>query len=168
MNTADLKGNTSNKYVENLKWRREWAYKTANEVVKKEQEQNKWHYDGKVRWTQLKVGDKLLLKCTAFKGKPKMQDRWENTIYEVMEKPLGKIPVFKIKYMEGDDKTKVVHRNLFLPLFSDPSDHTSELDTKSMVNQTVSMHEVVAEGAVASHVQIMGAYSRAWITDMFH
>ena len=37
-NTAKLKDNTSAKYVENLKWRIEWAYKTANEVVKKEQE----------------------------------------------------------------------------------------------------------------------------------
>ena len=36
MNTADLKGNTSTKYVENLKRRIKWAYKTTNEVVKKE------------------------------------------------------------------------------------------------------------------------------------
>ena len=50
-----------------------------------------------VRSTQLKVGDKVLLKCTAFKGKHKIQDRWENTIYEVVEQPLGKIQVFKIK-----------------------------------------------------------------------
>ena len=48
-NTADLKGTISTKYVENLKKRIECAYKTANEVVKKEQEQNKWHYDHKVR-----------------------------------------------------------------------------------------------------------------------
>ena len=61
--------NISTKYVENLKWRIEWAYKTANEVVKKEQEWNKWHYDHKVKCAQLKVGDKVLLKCTAFKGK---------------------------------------------------------------------------------------------------
>ena len=32
--TADLKGNTSTNYVENLKWRIEWAYMTANEVGK--------------------------------------------------------------------------------------------------------------------------------------
>ena len=93
-NTADLKGNTSTKYVENLKQRIEWAYKTANEVVKREQEQNKWHYDRKIRGTQLKVGDKALLKHTAFKGKHKIQDKWENIIYEVMEQPLVKIPVF--------------------------------------------------------------------------
>ena len=37
-NTAELKGNTRTRYIENLKQRIEWAYKTANEVVKKEQE----------------------------------------------------------------------------------------------------------------------------------
>ena len=93
-------------------------------------------------------GDKVLLKCTAFKGKHKIQDRWENTIYEVIGQPLGKIPAFKIKSTEGDDKTKVVHRNLLLPLFSDPSDHTSKSDTKSMVDQTVSVQEVIAVGAL--------------------
>ena len=40
-NTAELKGNTSAKYVANLKQRLEWAYKTANEVAKKGQEWNK-------------------------------------------------------------------------------------------------------------------------------
>ena len=69
--------------------------------------------------------------------------------------------------MEGDDKTKVVHRNLLLPLFSDPSDHTSESDTKSVVDQTVSTHEVIAAGVIASHVQNMGTYSRAQVTNMF-
>ena len=86
-NTADLKGNTSPKYVKNLKQRIEWVYKITKEVVKKEQEWNKQHYDHK-------VGDKVLLKHTAFKGKHKIQDRWENTIYEVIEQPLGMIPVF--------------------------------------------------------------------------
>ena len=34
-NTADLKGNTSTKYVENHKQRIEWAYRSANEAVKR-------------------------------------------------------------------------------------------------------------------------------------
>ena len=63
---------------------------------------------------------------------------------------------------------KVVHRNLLLPLFSDPLDHTCQLDNKSMVDQTVSTHKVIAAGAIASHVQNMGAYSRAWVTNMLH
>ena len=115
----------------------------------------------------MKVGDKVLLKHTAFKGKHKIQDRWENIIYDVIKQPMGKIPVFKIKPTEGDDKTKVVHRNLLLPLFSDPSDHTSKLDTESVVDQTVSTHEIIAAGVVTSHVQNMSAYSRAWVTNMF-
>ena len=96
MNTADLKGNTSTRYVKNLKQRIECAYKTATEVVKKEQEWNKQHYNSKVRCVKLKVGDKVLLKCIAFKGNLKIQDRWENTICEVTEQPLGKIPVLKL------------------------------------------------------------------------
>ena len=115
----------------------------------------------------MKVGDKVLLKCTVFKGKHKIQDGWENTIYEVIEQPLCKIPDFKIKYMEGDNKMKVVHRNLLLLLFSDTSDHTSESDTKYMVDQTVSTHEVIAAGVVASHVQNMGSCSRAQVANKF-
>ena len=38
INTAELKGNSSTTYADNLKQRLEWAYKTANEVVKKEHE----------------------------------------------------------------------------------------------------------------------------------
>ena len=107
---------------------------------------------------------KVLLKSTAFKGKHKIQDRWENTIYKVIEQPTGKMPV---KSMEGDDKMKVVHWNLFLPLFSDPSDHTNVSDTESVVDQTVNTHGVVAASAVTSHVQNMSAYSRAWVASLF-
>ena len=39
-NTANLKGNSIS-YNENLKRRIEWAYQTANDVIKKEQERNK-------------------------------------------------------------------------------------------------------------------------------
>ena len=47
-------------------------------------------------------------------------DRWE----PIGDQPIGKIPVFKIK-PTGDSNMEVVVRHLLLPLFSDPSDHTS-------------------------------------------
>ena len=115
----------------------------------------------------MKVGDKVLLKCTAFKGKHKIQDRWENTIYEVIEQQIGKMPVFKIKLTKGDDKMKVVHQNLFLPLFTDPSDYTNALDMQSVVDQTVNTHGVFAVSAVTSHVQNMSAYSREQVAGLF-
>ena len=111
------------------------------------------------------VGNKLLLKCTAFKGKHKIQDSWENTIYEVIEQQLGKLPVFKIQSVEGDDKMKVVHTNLLLPLFSDPSDETGKLDNKSVVDQTISTQAVIVMGAVTSHVHNPSTYGRVWVTN---
>ena len=68
--------------------------------------------------------------------------------------------------MEGDDKTKVVHRNLLLPLFSDPSHQTSKSDTNSMVDQTVGTKAVIAVGAVTSHLHKLSTYGRAWVTDI--
>ena len=43
------------------------------------------------------VGDTLLLQGTACKGKHKIQHQWEDTIYEVLERPFKNMPVFKIK-----------------------------------------------------------------------
>ena len=62
------------------------------------------------------IGDKVYLRHTAYKGKHKIQDQWENTIYEVIEQPFENIQVFKIKSLGGDNKVKMVHRNLLLPL----------------------------------------------------
>ena len=69
--------------------------------------------------------------------------------------------------MEGDYKMKVVHRNLLLPLFSDPSIQTSKSDIKSVVDQTVSKQAVVVAGAVASHVHNLSTYGRAWVANIF-
>ena len=95
-NTADLKG-SSITYIENLKKRMAWVYQTANDVIKKEQERNKQCYDCRVQCTKLMIGDKVLLQHTAYKGKHKIQDHWEDTIYEVVEQPFENMPVFKIK-----------------------------------------------------------------------
>ena len=65
-NTANLKGSSIN-YIENLKKRMAWAYQTANDVIKKEQERNKQCYDCKVWCTKFMVGDKVLLRHTAYK-----------------------------------------------------------------------------------------------------
>ena len=77
------------------------------------------------------------------------------------------MPVFKVESREGYGKTKAVHWNLLLSLFSDPSDHTNTLDTESVVDQTVNTHGVITAGSVTSHVQDMSAYSKAQMADMF-
>ena len=61
------------------------------------------------------IGDKVLLQHTAYIGKHKIQDHWENTIYEVVDQPFENMPVFKIKPQGGDNRVKIIHRNLLLP-----------------------------------------------------
>ena len=46
--------------------------------------------------TPLKVGDVVVLRQKNFRGKAKIQDRWDSTLYEVIEIPYPDMPVFKI------------------------------------------------------------------------
>ena len=63
----------------------------------------------------LDIGDLVLVKKTACKGKHKIQDRWESAEYQVIEQPTPGIPVYKVKCIAGG-KTRVLHCNLLLPL----------------------------------------------------
>ena len=108
---------------------------------------------------------------SCLKGKHKIQGHWQHTIYEVIEQPFSKIPVFKIKSMEGEDiGVKIVHRNLLLPLFSDPFDQTGELvNNNSPVDpkETMSTQVAVVVSAFVSHVHNLSTYERAQVTNMF-
>ena len=66
------------------------------------------------------ISDTVLLQCTAYKGKHKIQDWWEKTIYEGVEQPFKSTPVFKNQTSGGDDRVKIVHRNVLLSLLSNP------------------------------------------------
>ena len=61
----------------------------------------------------------------------------------------------------------MVHRNLLLPLFSDPLDQTSEQDSKSLVDQTVGTQDIIVVSAVISHVHNLSTYGRAWVSNIF-
>ena len=70
--------------------------------------------------------------------------------------------------MGGDSNEKVVHRNLLLPLFSDPSAQTSEQD-KSLFDpkETMSSQVAIVASAIASHVHNLSASQGAQVTNMF-
>ena len=56
---------------------------------------------------------------------------------------------------------KIVHRNLLLPLLSDPLDHAGALDNnRSLVNpkETMGTWVATAVSAIAGHVHYPGAY----------
>ena len=67
------------------------------------------------RGAALDVGDLVLVKQTAWKGMHKTQDRWESGEYQVVGQSTPDVPVYSVKRV-GRGKTKVLHRNLLLPL----------------------------------------------------
>ena len=71
--------------------------------------------------------------------------------------------------MGGDDRVKIVHRNLLLWLLSDPLDHAGEPDnSRSLVNpkETMGAWVSTAASAIASHVHYPGAYEGVQVTNL--
>ena len=91
-------------------------------------------YDKKVKGSQLQVDDIVLVKRVAWKGRHKIQNKWEPSEYIVVEQPTLKVPVYRVKSLE-DNKIRVLHRNMLLPLGikfipEEESDHDSEEEPK--------------------------------------
>ena len=75
----DIVPSTSHVYIQKLQRRLEWAYEAANVINQKESECSKKQYNWYVKCTKLEPGDLVLVGQRAFKGKHKINDRWENT-----------------------------------------------------------------------------------------
>ena len=57
-------------------------------------------------------------KAESFGGKHKIQDRWENVPYVVMDKPYPDVLVYKVRSGKCDDKPRVFYQNLLFPLLN--------------------------------------------------
>ena len=90
------------------------AHNKAKQVASKQQARHKGLYDRKCRGATLDVGDLVLVKQTAWKGRHKIQDHWEEE-YQVVDKPTPGVPVYVVKSI-AEGRPRVLHRNLLLPL----------------------------------------------------
>ena len=64
---------------------------------------------------------------------------------------------------------KIVHRNLLLPLLSDPLDHAGELDISRFLvdpKETMGAWVATAASAIASHVHYLGAYEGVQVINL--
>ena len=84
-------------------------------MAQRQQAKHRELYDMKCRGATLDVGDLVLVKQTAWKGRYKIQDRWESEEYQMVGQPTPGVPVYAVKRIAGG-KTKVLHRNHLLPL----------------------------------------------------
>ena len=120
MLNLDLKGETTeppskSTYVTQLRRRLRFAHKKAKQVADRQHARHKELYDRRCSGAALDIGDLVPVKKTAWKGKHKIQDRWESEEYQVIEQPTPGIPVYKVKCIAGG-RTRVLHHNLLLPL----------------------------------------------------
>ena len=102
-------------YISQLKRRLQFAYRKAKCMAQKQQARHRGLYNLRCRGATLSVGDLVLVKQTAWKGRHKIQDRWEDREYQVVDQPTPGIPVYTVKSLAGG-QAKVLHRNLLLPL----------------------------------------------------
>ena len=84
-------------------------------MADRQQARHKELYDRRCRGAALDIGDLVLVRKTAWKGKHKIQDRWESDEYQVIDQPTPGIPVYKVKCI-ARGRTRVLHCNLLLPL----------------------------------------------------
>ena len=100
-------------FIQKLKARLKWAFKTAKEHAEKEMAQHKHYHDHKMHYMRLEVGDQVLVHIKAFGTDHKIADKWENNPYIVEEHMAGK-PVYKVKPVWDITGTKscILHRNM--------------------------------------------------------
>jgi transposase InsO family protein len=113
---------THSAYVADLRLRLQEAYQKAAKATQQAQGRQKKHYDQRVRGAFLEPGDRVLVRRTAFEGKHKLDDKWEEDVCIVESQPSAKVPVYRV-YKEKDPSrvTRTRHRNHLLPIGSVPT-----------------------------------------------
>ena len=90
------------KLVQKLRERNKWAHEEVEAFQAKEAKRHKHNYNKKGRAAALEVGDMVLVHVTAFKGRHKMQDRWENREYVVEKWPYPDLAVYVVCPRDGE------------------------------------------------------------------
>ena len=86
-------------------------------------------YDKKVQGSQLQIDDLVLVKRVPWKGRHKIQNKWEPGEYVVVEQSNKNVPVYKVKSIKNG-KERIPHRNMLLTLgVKFIPEHDSDIDS---------------------------------------
>lgn len=100
-------------YVATLMSHLHKAAEIAQKHAVQEQRKQTKIYNRKLKGVHLNNGDRVLIANKGERGKRKLADRWESTVYTIVDND-PRTHIYKVK----DDKghTKVVHRNMLLDI----------------------------------------------------
>ena len=114
-------------YVAALQDRFKLAFNEARVQSNNEAVRHKRYYDKHTCSTKLQPGDTVLLKIDKVTGRRKIQDRWSDVNYEVVENLAPDSPLYRIRDSNGD--IRVVHRNKLLCIATMPQEPCPNLST---------------------------------------
>ena len=103
------KSNSPVQYVRDLRERLQYAYKVAKDNIVKASDKNKARYDRNAHAAVLDVGDRVLVRNLNIRGKHKISDRWESSVYRVI-RCHHDMPVYTVTE-SGEGPERTLHRN---------------------------------------------------------
>ena len=86
------------------------VYQKARNQLQRTADQRAQNNDGKVNDTGLKLGQFVFRRDHSKRGRQKIQDFWDPTLYTVIRCPQDQSPVYTIMPVNGDGRTKQIHR----------------------------------------------------------
>ena len=104
----------STKYIQKLRESIRWDHRKANLFQQKEAWCNKCIYDKHSKAVSLRMGDMVLVCVTTFKGRHKIQSRWENSEYVVEQQPYPNLSVCVVCPIDGEGCSHTLHWNFLL------------------------------------------------------
>ena len=112
----------------------EWAYQTATEHIEKDMEHRKLYYDRKAHCMDIVVRDIILVCQKVFGTTYKIENRWEITVYIVLEKHDDGM-TYKVKKIgdNSEESCKNLHRNMLYPFMSVHEDESDD-GARELVN----------------------------------
>lgn len=102
------------KYVQTLKNHLQESYQLATKNAAKTAERNKIRFDKHVTESTLDDGDRVLVRNVRLRGKHKLADKWEGTVYVVVNRKAD-LPVYTVRPENQDGPLRTLHRDLLLP-----------------------------------------------------
>ena len=135
--TTNIKRKSHSQFVKEWKGKMEEAFRLANENIEKAANYNKQNYDKKVRGTELKVGDQVLVRNMREKtGARKLRSHWERCVFEVVAKKPD-LPVYIIQNVNKEKDRRTVHRNMLMECNDLPRTVFEEGQEVKKVKETV-------------------------------
>ncbi|KAK7915752.1 hypothetical protein WMY93_011513 [Mugilogobius chulae] len=155
------------RYVASLRKDMRDAMAVAQSMATKQLQRHSDLYNRKVRGAPVEVDDRVLLANKGERGKRKLADRWENTVYVVIEKN-DQCHTFKIQNPTSG-QTKVVHRNLIMPVnflpLADSDLNVQEPDVVSTVSSSVDL-SVDKSAATDVSSESVEFRTRVWVSEL--